>query len=127
MMATANRKLLVVLGILVLIVLVGPVVGWGLGGWGMMGPGMLGGYWSGGAQAGGWGWALAMWLGVLSMLAFWGALIVGVVLLVRWLGGTAGRAEGAGTESALDILRRRYAAGELSAEEYERMRQVLER
>jgi putative membrane protein len=95
----------------------------------MMGPGMMGGYWAPGGQAGGWtwGWGLAMGFGMLAMLAFWGAIIVGVVLLVRWLltatGGSGGRVE----ESALEVLKRRYAAGEITREEYAQMRQELER
>ncbi|MBI4498257.1 MAG: SHOCT domain-containing protein [Chloroflexi bacterium] len=59
------------------------------------------------------------------MLAFWGALIVGVVLLVRWL--VEATTASSGSESSLDILQRRYAAGEITREEYQQMRQVLER
>ena len=59
------------------------------------------------------------------MFAFWGALIVGVVLLVRWLAGTNAAPDGAEEDTALQTLRRRYAAGEISHEEYERMRKAL--
>lgn len=119
-MDNANRGVLIVLGILVMVVLAVPVLGGG-----MMGPGMM---WGGGpAAAGGWTWGLGMGLGWLMMLAFWGALIVGVVALVRWLGGTADRSRSpAAAESALDILKRRYAAGELTAEQYQQMKEVLE-
>ena len=44
---------------------------------GMMGPGMMGPTTMPGR---GWGWGLGMGVGGLAMLAFWGALIVGVVL-----------------------------------------------
>ena len=118
-----HRGLVLVLGVLILLVLLGPLLGGG-----MMGPGMMGSGGPGGPiGAGGWAWGLAMALGALSMLAFWGALIVGVVLLVRWLAGTTARSGAAPHESPLDILRRRYAAGEITREEYEQMRQVLER
>jgi putative membrane protein len=124
-MESGSRGLLIVLGILVLIVVLTPVLGFGMMGSGMMGPGAMWG-WRGpvAAPGGGWAWGLAMALGWLAMLAFWGAVIVGVVLLVRWLTGpTAAR----GGESALEILKRRYAAGELTPEDYQRMRQELER
>ncbi|MBI3970528.1 MAG: SHOCT domain-containing protein [Chloroflexi bacterium] len=105
-------------------------------GWGMMGPWMMGGSGAAGgpANVGGWTWTAAMLLGWLSMLAFWGALIVGAILLVRWFAGAAGRsgeangaagAAGRGGDTALEILRRRYAAGEITQDEFERMRQVL--
>ncbi|MCL4294461.1 MAG: SHOCT domain-containing protein [Anaerolineae bacterium] len=61
------------------------------------------------------------------MLAFWSALIIGTVLLTRWLGGMVTPSGGAGRELAILVLRRRYAAGGITQEEYERMRQELER
>jgi putative membrane protein len=61
------------------------------------------------------------------MLAFFGALIVGVVLLVRWMGGANSRSEGEPEDPALETLRHRYASGEISKEEYEERRNVLER
>jgi Predicted membrane protein len=83
---------------------------------GMMGPGMM---WRGG----GWMWGVGMWLGGLAMLVFWGALIVGAILVVRLLGGVPGREAHA---SPLDILKRRYASGEITREQYEQMRKDLE-
>jgi hypothetical protein len=67
---------------------------------GMMGPGRMGMMWGYGTPGelpatGGWGWGLTMALGVLAMLASWGALLVGVALLVRWLARSVGGA-GAG-------------------------------
>lgn len=128
-MRTDQRNLLITLVVLAVIALVVPAVAWGIGGWGMMGPGMMGGYWSGGQNAPGGTWfpVVAAILGILSMVAFWGAVIVGIVLLVRWLGGPTERRGAAGGETPLDILRRRYAAGEIAQEDYERMRQTLER
>lgn len=120
-MRTQNRGLLVALVTLVLVVLLGPLLGGG-----MMGPGMMGWYGGPGSRVGGWAWGLGMGLGWLSMLAFWGALIVGVVWLVRAFGGDTDGAARRGEESALDILKRRYAAGEITREEYEQMRRTLE-
>ena len=56
------------------------------------------------------------------MLAFGGALIIGVVLLVRGLGAGQGRLQ----DSPTDILKRRYAKGEITREEYEQTRKDLE-
>jgi putative membrane protein len=53
-------------------------------------------------------------LSMILMLIFWAALIVGVVLLVKWVIGTQTRVE----EKPLDILKKRYAAGEISREEF---------
>lgn len=123
-MERETRNLVIILGVLVLVVLLGPLLGGGMMGWGgMLGPGMMGGW---GTAGGGWGWGLAMGLGWLAMLAFWGAVIVGVVLLVRALSGSSGSARSTG-DTALDILRRRYASGELTREQYEQLRQDLER
>lgn len=123
-MGRENRGLLVVLGVLVLLVVIGPILGAGMMGPGMMGPGMPGGTMPGGSP--GWVWGLAMGLGGLAMLAFWGAVIVGVVLLVRWLASATDGSSGGRPESALDVLKRRYAAGEITRQEFEDMRRVLE-
>jgi putative membrane protein len=122
-MKSEYRGLLIILGVLVLIVLLMPMLGMG-----MMGPGMMRGFGGPGGQTGGWswGWGLAMGLGMLAMLAFWGALIVGVVLLVRWLLSATGNIGGRSTETALEILQRRYAAGEITRDEYLQLRQELE-
>jgi hypothetical protein len=76
-MQTDDRRLWTILGVLVGVVLLGSLL---VGG--MMGPGMMWGY---GWHGSGWSWGLGMGLGALLMLAFWGALIVGGILLIRWL------------------------------------------
>ena len=60
------------------------------------------------------------------MLAFRGLLIVGVVLLVQLLDRGGARPPTPTRESALDIVNRRYAAGELAREQHEQMRRDLE-
>jgi putative membrane protein len=77
----------------------------------MVGNGMMGG-------------AMGLWMAI-AMLA-WITLVVGVVLLVVW----AVRKFGAGVakateESAMDILKKRYARGEISREEFEEKKQVI--
>jgi len=57
------------------------------------------------------------------MLAFWALVITGGVFLVRYLvrQGRAGNHQ----ESALEILKRRYAQGEIEKEEFEAKRKDL--
>jgi len=116
-----NRGLIVALVTLVALVLVGPILGGGMMGVGV-GPGMMWGYGPGGTYGGaGWMWGAGMGIGSLSMLAFWGALIVGGILLYRALSGRHPEDR----ESAEEILKRRYAAGEITREQYDQMRQAL--
>lgn len=58
---------------------------------------------------GGMGW------GALWMVLWWGLPILGVVALIAWLGRTGSRRE---NKSALDLLKERYARGEIDQEEY---------
>jgi len=62
--------------------------------------------------------------GWLFMLLFWGLVILGLVALVRWLAqpGTGRTRE----QTALDLLKERYARGEIEREEFERKRTDLE-
>jgi len=58
---------------------------------------------------------------------FWIFIIVGVVLLARWLIGSSNTdSENYVRESALEILNKRYARGEIDRETYARMKQDLE-
>ena len=78
-----------------------------------------------GMPGAGWSWALVMGLGGLAAVAFWAALIVGVALLVRSLSSPSRVQSPASRETPLEILERRYASGELSEEEFQRMGQTL--
>lgn len=51
-------------------------------------------------------------------------LILGIIALVRHLRGK-GRLSQSGGESALDILKKRYARGEISKEEFDRVKNDL--
>ena len=83
----------------------------------MMPGGMMGGW-------GGWGMGYGF-LSSLIMLLFWIAIIAGVVLLVRWLI-DQGKLKGPQTgESVLDILKKRYARGEIDREQFESMKREL--
>ena len=60
------------------------------------------------------------------MLVFWGLILFGLILIINWLL-TATRNEKNGTSGAdaREILKIRYAKGEIDREEYERMRREL--
>jgi len=67
-----------------------------------------------------WGFGWMMWFMPVFMIAFWGLVIWAVVALVQGVSlprspGVSPSQEG----SALEILKRRYARGEISKEEYE--------
>ncbi len=66
----------------------------------------------------GWGW---VGLGILHMALFWVLVILGIVVLVKWLAGSAPRSE----TRAIDILKERYAKGELTREQFEQMKRDL--
>ena len=64
-----------------------------------------------------------IWFGG-HMWWLWLLLIVIVVVLVKSLSGTTGNAP-PDNESALSLLKKRYARGEIDEEEYQRMRKQL--
>jgi len=65
---------------------------------------------------------MAIW-----MVFFWAVVIGGVVLLVVWISGQRQPLGAAPPEDVREIVRRRYARGEISREEYERLLHDLER
>ena len=67
-----------------------------------------------------WGaWGFGM---MLMMLVFWGLIIVGLVLGIRWLVGQGRESQ---SNTAMDILRQRYARGEIDKEEFEARKRDL--
>ena len=62
------------------------------------------------------------WIYMLLMMILAPAFLVAIVLAVVWL---AGRSRPSVGETPLDILKRRYASGEITKEEFERMKQEL--
>ena len=68
---------------------------------------------------GGW-WAAA--IGVI----FWLAIIVATILLVRWLVVSTGHGAQEAGGDPMDILKRRYARGEINHDQFEQMKKDLQ-
>jgi putative membrane protein len=90
------------------------LVHWSGYNWGM-GPGMM---------AGGYGMG---WDGPVFMLIFLAAAVALIVLIVKWVASLTkhekqGAAQG---DSALEILRQRFATGEIDREEFEEKKKAL--
>jgi putative membrane protein len=64
--------------------------------------------------------------GGIFMILFWGVIILGIVYLVKMLlgGGSTGEKK---SESAQEVLEKRFAKGEISKEEFEDAMAVLKR
>ena len=103
---------LIIAGIVLVILIVlpfilGPVMGWQGSRWGMMG---------------GYGGMLLM---PIIMIIFWGLVIWSIVTLVRYIISSSGKGLSSQTDTALEILKKRYAKGEISKQEYEEKRKDL--
>jgi putative membrane protein len=66
-----------------------------------------------------WGWGLGM---MAMMFLFWALVIIGLIVGIRWL---AGQGKLSRSDSALEILRQRYARGEINKEEFEAKKKDL--
>lgn len=80
-----------------------------------MGPGMMGSWGMGG-------------FGMIFMMIFWVLAIVGLVFLIKWLvQGTIGQKGKVDDNSsnAIDILKKRYASGEIDKAEFETRKRDL--
>ena len=114
-MSDRNSRWIVLLVIIVLVLFAGPLMF--MGGWfmgpGMMGPGMMG--WRGYGY--GFNWLGAL-LRIILAIIFLALIAFGIYYLV-------GAGKPAPSGRSLEILKERYAKGEISKEEYERIKQEL--
>jgi putative membrane protein len=77
-----------------------------------------------------WGWRDYSWgpgmmwgTGWIFMIILWGLFIVGLIFFIRYLIGATKTSRG--EESPLDILKKRYARGEINREEFEQKKRDL--
>jgi len=82
----------------------------------MMWPNMMGGLFG--------GWSI---VGMILMFIFWALLITGIILLIVWIvrrvsypGRDLSR-----TDKAMEILKERYARGEINKEDFEKMKKDM--
>jgi len=89
-----------------------------LGGWWLMGPAHSEHHWEDGhmMEFSSWGWLV-----MVFMILFWGLVVWAVIQLA----GKATGNDGDGADSAIAIIKRRYAAGEITREEFEAKRREL--
>ena len=64
-----------------------------------------------------WGWGM-----MAMMFLFWVLFVVGLIVGIRWL---VGKGKEQKQDSALEILRQRYARGEINKDEFEARRRDL--
>jgi putative membrane protein len=69
---------------------------------------------------GGWGGMMGYFGGGIMMILFWVAVIYFIVWLVR-----NNKVDGGGSKNALDVLKERYAKGEIDKKEFEEKKKDL--
>lgn len=79
-----------------------------------MGPDMMG------------GWGMG-WFGGIFMILFWILILVGLVFVIKWLiqSTSGGRSDASSGNRALEILKERYARGDIDKSEFEAMKKDL--
>ena len=111
------KTALIIGGVVVAILIIVPLIFGLIGGWqgygyGMMGSGMMGGF-------GG------FWFMPIIMIVFWGLVIWGIVALIRGVASPSNTGSSNQADSALEILKRRYARGEITKQDYEERKKDL--
>lgn len=63
--------------------------------------------------------------GWVFMILWWVLVIVGLVALMKWIGTSFGAGRSNGGGKALDILKERYARGEIDEQEFQKRKRDL--
>lgn len=63
--------------------------------------------------------------GAIGMLVWWILVIVGIVVLIKWFAGREGGGICRPGRDAVDILKERYAKGEIDREEFKEKKKDL--
>lgn len=71
------------------------------------------------------GWMMGP--GWIIMILFWVLIVLGIIALVRWLGSGGGNHRHESRPTPVEILKERYARGEINRDEYEQKRLDLEK
>lgn len=72
------------------------------------------------------GYGMAGGFGGVFMILWWVLIIVGIVALVKWMiTSSAGDGRSGGGDKALDILKQRYARGEIDEQEFQKRKRDL--
>ena len=78
-------------------------------------------------MSGGWGMG---WFGMIFMVIFWGLVIFGIVTFVKWVVQNPNKKGHSGytaSPNAMDILKERYAKGDITLDEFETMKKAISR
>lgn len=63
--------------------------------------------------------------GGIFMIFWWVLIVAGIVLFIRWVVNESTKSSRKDEKSALDILRERYAKGEINKKEFEEKKKDL--
>lgn len=70
-------------------------------------------------------WGIMGWIGGIMILVFWTVIISAAVVFIRWLvSSERSRSLPPSNESALDILKKRYARGEINKRNMRRRKKI---
>lgn len=74
----------------------------------------------------GYGWGMGGF-GIVFMILIWALLILGLAALIKWVagGGSIEKGGSKAEDSALEILKKRYARGEIDRQEFEEKKRDL--
>lgn len=71
------------------------------------------------------GFGMGGGLGLISILLFWGVIVVAIVFGIKWIA-SQGKDQGKPSSGfPMEILEKRYAGGEISEKEFKKMKQNL--